>query len=70
MRYNQLVKEIENAPMTWLPALFHHVIKACLKKGVFESKTGMSRYCRKIESGEISSKKIEHDTVNAEIFVR
>lgn len=52
MSYNELKKEIENAPMTWLPALFQAVIKACQLKKVFAGPRGMSTFCRKVETGQ------------------
>lgn len=46
--FDDLKEGIETAPMTWLPALFIAVVKACLKHNVF-LRGGMARYCRQEE---------------------
>lgn len=48
MSFADLKKEIENAPVTWLPALFCAIVKACLYHDVF-SRGAMSRYCSEEE---------------------
>jgi len=35
MNYETLIQEIKNAPMTWLPGIFHVVITQCVVKKVF-----------------------------------
>jgi len=46
--YEELKKMIEQAPKTWLPALFHCVVTRCLEKNVFQPKA-MARFCREEE---------------------
>lgn len=33
--YSKLVKAIEEAPITWLPALLGHIVRQCHRKKVF-----------------------------------
>lgn len=35
MTYTELKNEIEEAPMTWLPAMLITVVSACVRRGVF-----------------------------------
>ena len=46
--FEELKKEIAEAPATWLPALFLTVVEACLKNNVFQ-KGAMGKYCHSQE---------------------
>lgn len=37
MTYSELKKELDNAPASWLPALFINIVRLCLKKDVFNT---------------------------------
>ena len=47
--YSDLVREIENAPRTWLPGLFITFIQECEKRKVFRD-GGMQRIMDKIHA--------------------
>lgn len=41
MTYTELKNEIEEAPMTWLPAMLIIVVATCVKRGVFKDADGL-----------------------------
>lgn len=41
MSYDELTRQIEQAPITWLPALLITVVRRAVRDGVFQGSSGL-----------------------------
>jgi len=51
VNYNKLKSEIEDAPMTYLPALLMTVVNAAKAKKVFMDDAAMLRFVKNVQNG-------------------
>ena len=49
LTYEELKEEIRDAPITWLPALFVEIVKACEERVVFQP-GAMERFINRSET--------------------
>lgn len=47
MNYEEICKEIADAPDTWLPGLLQRTVRTCATKPVFKDKAAMLRFAEK-----------------------
>jgi hypothetical protein len=67
MSYEEMVKAIKEAPMTWIPSLLFETVKAGYEKGMFMP-FGASRIANQLENGalnELVAKTMEKERAKA-----